>query len=95
MLSAPPLSRYEGRDKLSEMVETLAPHLESDSRARALTVHLLARIGSVDHEVEEWHKCQETLERALAMVDKVGSDRMLFRQNNRPNNYAEYSAEQY
>ena len=61
-------SRYEGRDKLSEMVETLASYLESDSSARAMTVHLLARIGSVDHEVEEWHKCQETLERALALA---------------------------
>ena len=28
-------------------------------------------------------------------VSQLGSDRMLFRQNNRPNNYAEYSAEQY
>ena len=26
---------------------------------------------------------------------ELGSDRMLFRQSNRPNNYAEYSAEQY
>ena len=56
------------------MVETLKPHLESDLKARALTVHLLARIGSIDHEVEEWHKCQETLERALAMVNKEDSE---------------------
>ena len=32
---------------------------------------------------------------AINGVQGVGSDRMLFRQNNRPNNYAEYSAEQY
>ena len=61
-------SRYEGRDKLTEMLETLAPEMESDSRARALTVHLLARIGTVDHEVEEWHKSQKTLEKALRLV---------------------------
>ena len=34
-------SKYEGRDMLSKMAETLAPDLESDSRARAVTVHLL------------------------------------------------------
>ena len=57
-METPFKSRYEGRDKLTEMVETLKPFLESDLKARALTVHLLARIGSIDHEVEEWHKCQ-------------------------------------
>ena len=61
-------SRYEGRDMLLKIVEALAPDLESDLRARAMTVHLLARIGTIDHEVEEWHRCQETLERALALA---------------------------
>ena len=63
-------SRYEARDLLSKMAETLAPDLETDSRARALTVHILARIGSIDHEVEEWHKSQKTLEKALALANE-------------------------
>ena len=63
-----------GRDKLTSMVESLAPDLPADAKARALTVHLLARIGAVDHEVEEWHRSQGTLERALAMAAEGDGD---------------------
>ena len=48
-------------------------------------------------EVLGWSKLRrlEIGELVTRGVFSLGSDQMLFRQNNRPNNYAEYSAEQY
>jgi hypothetical protein len=41
---------------------------DSDDCARALSVHLLARVGGINHEVEELHEGQVTLEKALRLV---------------------------
>ncbi len=63
-------SKYAAREKLQELVERLESLVEDseDVVARALTVHFLARIGSIDHDVEEPHECQVSLERALRLI---------------------------
>ncbi len=63
-------SKYRAREKLKSLLERCADHPAGD----ALAVNLLARLGAVDHEVEELSCSQEDLERALKAADGSEAD---------------------
>ncbi len=66
---APYESKYAARERLRSLLERA---MERDNSA--LAVNLLARLGAVDHEVEELATSQEDLERALKMADGREAD---------------------
>ncbi len=63
-------SKYKARDKMKALLEKCPDHPGGD----ALAVNILARLGAVDHEVEELHSSQEHLEKALKLADGSEAD---------------------
>ena len=59
----PYVHKYEARDKLKEILDLIG---DGD---HDLPVHIYARLGSVDHDVEELAQSQEDLERALRKAE--------------------------
>ena len=63
-------SKYEARKKLQELI-SLADESGHGDDSKALMAHFLARLGSIDHEVEELAKSEEDLKASLAKCDDV------------------------
>lgn len=68
-VETPYKSKYEARDLLEELVGEFEKSEFDD--ANAISIHLLARLGSVDHDVEELTKSEIDLQKALEIKEQV------------------------
>lgn len=64
-------SRYKARDLLEEMLR-MSQDLSSNM-IKKLSIHILAKIGAIDQEVEELAKSQEHLEAVQDFIDSSDS----------------------
>ena len=71
----PPEKPYESKYKARELLEAMLKELEKadleGTLSASIYVHLTARLGGIDHEVDEWAKSQKSLESGLEKAEKV------------------------